>query len=278
MSHEPFGNRWAGAPQTARGRKLQEHHIVLRQLRREVEEPRAGPPAADDLTHTELLRSRNAACMRVASITSSSDDPLEPSVRLRRSSDLKQRPQATPQHTKRAWDMVRGTLVGDKDESEPGVSELPAQDTRSQVSQSIQLPHNSCRHAAGDENVPPWRLRAKHPSGAQASTGASRTDSQRATRAELMTRAELVEARRMLYTTQEVGIAQPERFSGCLTDCAPLSRLLLRGLPAGSAQQRYEELRLGPGEAFDAYPPLPMPSPASCAAASEDADWWRELT
>ena len=130
--------------------------------------------------------------------------------------------------------------------------------------------------------MPPPRRKAKHPGEARGKTGP-----QRETRAELMTRAELtearrtrselVEARRMLYAAQDVGVAQPEQFSGCLTDCAPLSRLLLRGLPAGSAQRRYEERRLGPAEAFDAYPPLPLPSTAPCGAASED-DWWRELT
>jgi len=242
MSHEPYGNRWAGAPQTARGRKLQEHVLVMRQLRREAGEPeQAGPPAAAELTHTELLRSRNAACMRVASITSSSDDPLERPVRLRRSAEPSQRPPAAA---------APEAGVGDKGDAQPDLSEPPAHDARSHT-QSTQRPDPS----RGDENVPPPRRKAKHPGEARGKPA------ELMTRAELAavrhTRAELVEARRMLYATQEVGVAQPEQFSGCLTDCAPLSRLLLRGLPARSAQRRYEERRIGPG-AFDAYPPLPQ--------------------
>ncbi len=186
MSHEPYGNRWAGAPQTARGRKLQEHVIVLRQLRREADEPQqAGPPAAAELTHTELLRSRNAACMRVASITSSSDDPLERPVRLRRSAELSQRPPAPPQHPKRAWDMVRGTLVGDEGDPQPDLSEPAAHDSRAHA-QSTQRPDQS-HGGRGDENVPPPRRKAKHPGEARGKTGP-----QRETRAELMTRAELI--------------------------------------------------------------------------------------
>ena len=279
MSHEPFGNRWAGAPQTARGRKLQQQHGVLRQLRREAEElHEAGPPPAAYLTHRQLLRSRNASCMRAANTASSSDEPLQPPVRLRWSAELSQRLTVPPQHPKRAWDMVRGTLVRDESESRPGLSEPSAHDARPHDAQSTQRSDQLRSCGQGEENLPPPRpptTKAKHLGGARATTGAAQKPA-----ASALTRAELVGARRLVYAAQEVGVAQPEQFSGCLTDCAPLSRLLLRGLPAGSAQWRYEERRLWPGEAFAAHPPLPLPSASTalCGAASEHPGWWRELT
>ena len=50
----------------------------------------------------------------------------------------------------------------------------------------------------------------------------------------------------------------PEPFDECYADIAPLARLLLRGLPLGPTQRRYEERRLGPAEAFDPQPALPL--------------------
>ena len=49
----------------------------------------------------------------------------------------------------------------------------------------------------------------------------------------------------------------------------PLSRLLLRGVPMGSAQRRYEERRLSGREAFDAAPSIPLPGEQTAAGRAE---------
>ena len=90
---------------------------------------------------------------------------------------------------------------------------------------------------------PPRRRRRRSPRKAKAAADLSR--------------AELMQARNAIYAAQEAGVAQPERFADCITDCLPLSRLLLRGIQ-GDTSRRYEERRLAPPEAFEPFQALPL--------------------
>ena len=241
MSSEPFGRRWAGAAQSSCGRQLQEEQQLLRAL---------STPAKQH-THHDLIASRSAARFRVAVESTSEATSFSPFRRT--AAESQPRP---PFHAKPAWDTVQ-PLLHDEEGRQSGATGRSSGERDAGAGRE------------GGEGAP-------LPRGPRQRT--TRAAAQRKPTAANRSRADLLQARSAIYAAQQAGVAQPERFADCMTDCIPLSRLLLRSIEGGTLR-RYEEKRLDPQEAFEAYPSLPLSEiercldPAGTGTASGGPKW-----